>query len=335
MDEDFPIDKWLPIWIEERLLLFIFDVITPLKTKPIWYDKVKKAAHNWLFNQLRLTQVSHQINQAFEKAGINYVFLKGQPLNQQLWHNKIIRMSNDIDVLVSPSDILKAHKILKTLGFATKTHTNQLRLHQKMPYLLFKKDATYFKPNFPNRIELHWKTAYTEIIFKNEKVWQKNKKFINQFPIVNDLDNLLYLCYHAALHRWHRKMRLLDLVIFMGEKKISPKMIRAYAKKKNLSLIIEEAFYLMEHYFGLCMNHNLTLKQQKRLHMLIDASTLFHIPRAPFLLKLKKLSLFLTLYQKSSFAKNSLIRLRFMLHSAYFLVARLFCENILKREFHG
>lgn len=93
---------------------------------------------------------------------IPYVILKGIPLNQQLYQNRCIRLSSDIDLLIRPSDLEATHYHLLTSGYQLCSEfTPEILKTQHKKIFIGLKDLTYIHSKSQIKIELHWGTTIT------------------------------------------------------------------------------------------------------------------------------------------------------------------------------
>ena len=94
---------------------------------------LEKAQH-----QLLLRKHLLDIHDFLQERHIPYVVLKGIPLNQQLYGNKMLKYSGDIDILVDKKDFLAAHTCLLELGYELQSplQVETVMQHEKRLYAL-------------------------------------------------------------------------------------------------------------------------------------------------------------------------------------------------------
>lgn len=63
------------------------------------------------------TALVHQLTDSLEQNMIEYAVIKGPVLIHQIYQNPAIRISSDIDLLISPKQLSAATKVLTSLGF--------------------------------------------------------------------------------------------------------------------------------------------------------------------------------------------------------------------------
>lgn len=253
---------------EHRLLLLVYHFFIaknkcyiPQPVIEKFYTNVK----NIICSQLLLTNELLKICDFFEKDNIEYIVLKGPPLNQQIFAHQLLRYSGDIDLLVHPNNILSAHHSLRRLGYNSNLSEKKIAFFSKRKFFPGPKDAIYISKNSPFRVELHWKTEQIELIMpSNGYEWCDLIKIISfrnrEIPVLTDEFNILYLCLHGAKHYWSRARWLLDIPLFLKNNKLNVEYLSRIASKKKLSHILIESLLLANKTFDLAenyMNYNL------------------------------------------------------------------------------
>ncbi len=240
-----PLDekKLMRLLAAHRLLLLVYQVLSsdfPKHAPPKLLNVLRKKAEPVIATQLRMIQASNQLSQAFSRALIPHAFLKGQTLNHMLWGRRMMRHSNDVDVLVRPCDVFKAHEVLQSLAFKPQCSVKSLRIHARLYRVSTKRDVAYMRAGLAKRIELHWKSYGTEFILEKGAA-----------PELTDEAYLLYLCLHAAKHGWSRMIWVVDIIAFARIKKINMADIQRLAAKRRIKPVADEACLLASIWFGI------------------------------------------------------------------------------------
>lgn len=136
---------------------------------------------------------------ALGQSRIRAVPLKGPFLAERLYGNATMRVSRDLDVLVRKADLLRAERVLAAVGFTPgapddyhrpwRRQTTTVELHHDVENPLA----------FDFRVEGALQRA-RPAAFQGESCWQLAPE-----------DELLFLCLHAARHRFERLSLLFDL----------------------------------------------------------------------------------------------------------------------------
>lgn len=255
-DEQPDEEKLLELLRENRLILVAYHALSDgLKASfsPGFLERLRVEAHMVLKKQLALLQVTRALSTALKRADIPHVFLKGPALNQLLWGKRILRYSRDLDVLIHPADLFKVNDILNNLGFKAVLSEKILRFHQAIYRWTTKRDATYLKKDFPFPIELHWKVYARELVFKSWDEWLHQSVDTGCFFVFSDVEQVLYLCLHAANHGWSRLFWLMDIIAFIQKRAVDINTVRSLAKSRGIVLVVDEAIYLAKQKLGITL----------------------------------------------------------------------------------
>ncbi|WP_351019428.1 nucleotidyltransferase family protein [Shewanella sp. AC91-MNA-CIBAN-0169] len=157
--------------------------------------------------QKTLLQLSVQtkLSLQFDELGIKYRFFKGIDLSQRLYSDISARFSHDIDLLVDPSDVIKAENVLLSFGYhplyGLFSDTDKASLLLKIRV----KDKSYQGVNSP-LLELHTRVGNVETEFTHEVAHM----LLNESETLNTIE-YLYLCFHAMRSSCHRIKWLVDI----------------------------------------------------------------------------------------------------------------------------
>lgn len=86
--------------------------IIPLGAQPIG-----EAARRIAADGLRMALESGRVHQAFSRASLPHLFVKGQTLGVLAWGDPLLKQQLDIDLLVAPAAVGKAARLLDALGY--------------------------------------------------------------------------------------------------------------------------------------------------------------------------------------------------------------------------
>ena len=192
-------------------------------------SKVKRAGRVLVPETLYLLQSGHylqeinRLNRAFNKARLNFVFLKGLPLYQYYLKAHPQRFYADCDVLIKPEQLSKAKAILHHHGYtqAQKTLVPILsKINKYEPELVFYKTINGFIVTFDLHQELvfmmtelgrlNWLYSQARLeSFTNQALVSKRLiKLNNQsFPILSPHFLLIYLGLHLFHHNYRGAFR--------------------------------------------------------------------------------------------------------------------------------
>lgn len=159
-----------------------------------------------------------QLTTDFDLMHIDYIALKGAPLNQLLYGDNLVRVSRDIDILIQIKDIQAAHQYLVDRGYELQLPFSIVHLICKSSFLInYLDEILYLHPLKHIAIDLKWHISSINRFgmawcnIKNHTVIHMNTHPIN---ILNMEENFYYLCMHAAKHHWEYRQWLDDLAVF-------------------------------------------------------------------------------------------------------------------------
>lgn len=95
---------------------------------------------NVVSNNIKLLEVE-RVSKVMERSGVKIVPVKGAYLIDNIYADRSIRTSNDVDALISKKDISQIDKIMKDLGYTTEMYdkkTNQLVQRSAAQKMLYK-----------------------------------------------------------------------------------------------------------------------------------------------------------------------------------------------------
>ena len=150
----------------------------------------------------------------FEKETINVVPLKGPVLGAALYRGKVLKASTDLDLLVRPSDALKAKALLESIGYRLLTvphwPAGKAYLRNINDELAFRDPSCWLK------LDLHWRLlpGYFPAPFDEAELWSRTRSIPwgnARVRILTPEQQLMFLCAHGAKHLWARLGWLCDL----------------------------------------------------------------------------------------------------------------------------
>jgi len=181
-----------------------------------------------------LTHELLRVCNALEAAGIPVVPFKGPTLARFAYGNGVVRPFADLDVLVSRSQVQRAHKFLRSLGYA---HEANLSPWQERAHLQVDSVFNLWRPAPPElaevlpqgfALELHWGITSPHLPFALSfedlaprlgwiDLGGGNAPFLegeSVSPCARSLaptDLLLILAVHGAKHLWERLLWICDI----------------------------------------------------------------------------------------------------------------------------
>lgn len=149
-----------------------------------------------------------------ESENIPALPFKGPVLAALAYGNISLRQFSDLDILVRKQDVLRAKKLLLSLGYSAQA---SLTWVQKVaPRLSRKKDLILVSSDGRVRIELHWRLTGRHFSFPitTKGLWGcLERKSLAGSTVRNLPLNLLllFLCMHGSRHGWERLGWICDI----------------------------------------------------------------------------------------------------------------------------
>lgn len=173
----------------------VVNVLSPYFTEECGrFSKMFKLtkARNFTAARQRI-EWSRKITAAFEDAGIAYVVYKGITVSYFAYGDPIMRECDDIDFLIAPKYVQKAHDIMIKLGFAQAGHDYENHIEEK-PLMEYPTHlAPYVIPGTGITAELHTALYITED--HTEEILSRRHRIDvgdYEFYALSDVD--LYIC---------------------------------------------------------------------------------------------------------------------------------------------
>lgn len=193
-------------------------------------------------NKMRMIKLSSEliiISKKLNKENIDFVVLKGPVLSQQIYDDFSVRNYRDIDILVSPKDIIKAKEVLEKVGYSTKSKYSTIGK-------LNNKELKFLNSEKKTMVELHHRFFNNKLLFPFLDEYFNNSETVQinsyKIPILSNSINFLYLITHAAAHNWSRLTWALDVIAF--RRLMSPEDLsdaKELAKKVGLEKVFKQA----------------------------------------------------------------------------------------------
>jgi hypothetical protein len=154
--------------------------------------------------------------EAFDRAGVHALPLKGVALAHSLYGDATLRVCSDLDVLVPRGHVFRALEVLHETGYA---HVHSRHHGPDDRHLLLEsnieEELAGSSGGLHHVLELHWDIAWRWTRrdamadlwaeARPQRLWG-----VNAYRLSEEWQ-LLYLAVHAARHRWHGLKWLVDI----------------------------------------------------------------------------------------------------------------------------
>lgn len=189
----------------------------------------------------------------FNKKGLRYAVIKGPHLARMLYGKEAVKVSVDLDImLVNPVDLEAFHKSFPEAGYGcTQQHLMTGNWKQRL-FVSAKREVHYFSRKAGCAVDLHVKPLANSILTAHRyrdffaDIVQEDFEGVT-IPVLPVEKYFVYLCYHAACHRFSRLAWLLDIVQFYRLKKdgMEADKVLALARSLNMERPVWLAFAMM------------------------------------------------------------------------------------------
>lgn len=166
-------------------------------------DSAREAAR---FNLILSAELAKLLD-IFEKQTIDVVSLKGPVLGAALYGDEALKTSSDLDLLIRPSDALRAIRALQAGGYRMESvpHWPADSAYLRDP----NSELSFSDPSGEIKIDLHWRLlpSYYPTLFDDAELWGKLRSVpwarIHARTLAPE-HLLLFLCAHGTKHLWER-----------------------------------------------------------------------------------------------------------------------------------
>jgi hypothetical protein len=181
------------------------------------FQQLKRFQYQSSLRNMKLLSTLAQLEALFASALIQFASLKGPLFSHLLYNSFNLRVSFDIDLLVSAADFPGADALLRQAGYVCYEPSFVLSPLQARAYAQYRHHYSYRHPEQGLAIELHWSLAEPYYLNADVSAQWLRRAARTQVPglSVNTLayeDLLVYTMLHGAKHRWSSAKHLLDLL---------------------------------------------------------------------------------------------------------------------------
>ena len=198
-------------------------------------SRFERNAHRSLVNATELVL----LYKLFQENGIACIPLKGSVLALQVYGNLALRHAGDIDLLVAPSQVELADRLLQ-ISYRRIMPGFRLSPAQRRRFLRLMYDFEYLHEQANLRVELHWRSLQDQPahVMDLTRLRSRVSKVVvagSTLPALSLPDNILYLCAHGGAHFWSRLSWLADLVEMMrGNSEIDWPRLMILVREANM-----------------------------------------------------------------------------------------------------
>jgi hypothetical protein len=187
-----------------------------------------------------------------ESMGIKALPYKGPVLAQTLYGEVTRRQFGDLDILILPTDVLKAKAALHDLGYKPAI---ALAARHETAYVKTGYEYSFSAARGANLLELQWRILprFYSIDFDVADFFERSDEIVvggRRVPTLRGEDLLLVLCVHAAKHVWVQLSWLCDIAQLVNTRRLDWNVIRDEARRLGIERIVNLNLLLAEKLLG-------------------------------------------------------------------------------------
>ena len=203
------------------------------------------------FNLLATSELL-RIVRIFAVHGIDLLPWKGPVLALRLYGNVALRPFGDLDILVRPADVLRAGRLLQTIGYAPLV---EVKPHQERSFVRYEHDRAYLQQGGGLHLELHWRFFDRYIAFNLDEsaIWNGVRTLElggDSMRLLGAEEELLILALHGAKHVWRSSGWLFDIHRLIECEEIDWQRLEQLAERTGTVRVLSLALSLSGELFG-------------------------------------------------------------------------------------
>jgi hypothetical protein len=173
-------------------------------------DALSADARSIAAANLAIARECSELSDAFARAGVPLIFLKGLTVGALAYRNPLLKMGWDIDLLIDPADLAAARDLLAGRGFALREPSSP---EQVIEWHRWSKESVWTRADGLH-VELHTRLADNGRLIPSLSVHSPSQRaeVVGVSLATLALDELFaYLCVHGASSAWFRLKWISDL----------------------------------------------------------------------------------------------------------------------------
>jgi hypothetical protein len=220
----------------------VYDTLDAAWVSPQTYAKFRKDYFQYLKRDTLQQEAIKQIGKAFQAALIDHVFLKGTHL-KQLYPQPYWRSMGDIDILIRPEQMPKAHQIMDSLQFVNSSNSFNHDTFEKGIDVVVEIHPK-LDSEFNDKYDALFLDTWANTVVSNGVEYQFRPEY-----------ELVYLLYHLAKHFSSSGVGLrsvLDIGVYLSRlgDSLQLETLRQLLEATKLTLFYHNMVLLNEQLFG-------------------------------------------------------------------------------------
>lgn len=228
--------RLLPL-VVERLRNIVLDPESEALITSIRAELVTKA--------LQLAAELKRIRARLWEASIPTLPFKGPVLAERLWGDVALRSMGDLDVIVKPADVIRAHQVMLDMGYVPKV---EVLPQQERPFVRYEHDRAYVSQVDGNVVELHWRLFDRYIAFEltDEELWG-GLDGSGGGEILPEVE-MVILALHGAKHSWSSAGWVVDIAAMVLRDELDERILFQLARATGTRRALRLAHALAHSY---------------------------------------------------------------------------------------
>lgn len=236
-----------------RLIPFLYRSLQEIERIPsVFIDQLRHSYQTTAIDSMIKLQQYRIVDTLLSANNIDHTAFKGVYLSEQCYPDSSLRISGDIDMLVSKDDAMAAIRLLQNNGYQlNKKHTLYVNdgdgrvLHDLYEVSLFK---AIFNNNYVD-IDLHW-----NIICFNKDFATFDLNYIRTFPdYYTEVQIILLIAHHGVTNIWQKIYYINDLYFLIKDKGIDWEWLMEKMRSYGMERIFLAGLYWCQQIWDLML----------------------------------------------------------------------------------
>ncbi len=204
---------------------------------------------------LQLAAELVRIGDRLSEQGIDFIPLKGPVLAQRLYGDVTARICRDLDILVSPAQLVTAVSVLQSLGYVRDEPWPEKKRSREI-LISHTNEEEFVNSESGIIVELHWRLLRVPVVSHRrlEELTTANTvdySFAGRsFRVLNRELGLLFLIHHGGIHWWRRLKWLTDIREILKEGLPDKRKFSMLATELGAGRMIALCNEMLKLYFG-------------------------------------------------------------------------------------
>lgn len=212
-------------------------------------QEIKSLAGQLSLQSLLLTAEAVRLKDAFDKADLPMLSMKGPSLAMLAYGNLALRESKDLDILVPRNSLLPATALMVAAGYRRLDPPERISETQLKLLLRLRKDFDYVNDEKRLHVELHWRLLSNPHLMSDTTVISSSRAVklsgAMELRTLGPDDLFTYLCAHGAVHWWYQMKWLADIgALLAKEPREGVERLYRAAELRGASLAAGQAILL-------------------------------------------------------------------------------------------